>query len=192
MPGADLALYDSFLNMRTEFRYMKPKQQSLIMDFSDMHSLPEWDEHRVLSRRYEGEGWKVKAQLDAARNLYNKWREVFVLVESYCETLHDSREYDQVQKNRELIWQNLFIVAPKIIGAAGTDLYVLKMENASIVRNNCRELLEQIRFTAKVGANQENYAEAIENEMALFRELFKQWVATFQRDEHADEWGLFV
>ncbi|MBX3241140.1 MAG: hypothetical protein KIT80_16655 [Chitinophagaceae bacterium] len=162
------------------------------MDFSDMHSLPEWDEHRMLSRRYEGEDWKVKEQLNAAKKLYNKWREIFVLVESYCETLQDSSEYDQAQKNKELIWQNLFIVAPKIISAAGNDLYVLKMENASIVRNNCRELLEQIRFTAMVGANEENYAEAIENEMAVFRELFKQWVATFRRDEYEDEWGLFV
>ncbi len=163
-----------------------------MMDFSDMHSLPEWDEHRLLSRCYEGEDWKVKAQLNAARNLYNKWREIFVLVESYCETLQDSGEYDQAQKNKELIWQNLFIVAPKIIGAAGTDCYVLKMENASIVRNNCREMLDQIHFTAMVGASQQNYAEAIEQEMTIFRELFKQWVATFQRGDDEDEWGLFV
>lgn len=162
------------------------------MDFSDMHSLPEWDEHRLLSRRYEGEDWKERVQLDAAKNLYNKWREVFVLVESYCETLQDSHDYDQAQKNKELIWQNLFIVAPKIIGAAGTDLYVLKMENASIVRNNCRELLEQIQFTALVGASEVDYATAIEEEILVFRQLFKQWVATFQRDEFEDEWGLFV
>ncbi len=162
------------------------------MDFSDMNSLPEWDEHRMLHRRYEGEEWKDKPQLDAAKQLYNKWREIFMLVESYCETLRDSKEYDQAQRNKELIWQNLFIVAPKIISAAGTDLYVLKMENASIVRNNCRELLEQVRFTAMVGANEENYAQAIEVEIGIFRELFKLWVSTFRRDEHEDEWGLFV
>lgn len=162
------------------------------MDITDMHSLPEWDDHRMLQRRYEGEEWKMAAQLEAAKNLYNKWRDIFLLVESYCETLQDSKEYDHAEKNKELIWQNLFIVAPKIIGAAGIDEYVSKMENASIIRNNCRELMEQVNFTAMVGAGEEEYAAAIEREMDIFRELFKTWVATFRKDEYEDEWGLFV
>ena len=157
-----------------------------------MYSLPEWDEHLFLNRRYEGEGWKVGEHLAAAKKLYNQWREVFALVESYCDTLHDANGYDQAQKNKELIWQNLFIVAPKIISATGTDLYVLKMENASIVRNNCRELMEQIRLTAMVGANEDKYAEVIESEMNVFRNLFRQWVATFQKDGFEDEWGVFI
>lgn len=162
------------------------------MDFSDMHSLPAWDDHKMLKKRYEGEEWKVKPQLDAAEKLYNKCREIFMLVESYCETLQDSKDYDHAEKNKELIWQNLFIIAPKIIGAAGVDLYTLKMENASIVRNNCREMMEQIKFTAMVGAGEEKYAEAIEHEMDIFRTLFKAWVHTFVKDEYEDEWGLFV
>ncbi|WP_152269528.1 hypothetical protein [Agriterribacter humi] len=162
------------------------------MDITDMHSLPEWDDHRMLQRRYEGEEWKMATQLEAAKNLYNKWRDIFLLVESYCETLQDSKEYDHAEKNKELIWQNLFIVAPKIIGAAGIDEYVSKMENASIIRNNCRELMEQVNFTAMVGAGEEEYAAAIEREMDIFRELFKTWVATFRKDEYEDEWGLFV
>ena len=59
------------------------------MDITDMHSLPEWDDHRMLQRRYEVEHWKMAAQLEAAKNLYNKWRDIFLLVESYCETLQD-------------------------------------------------------------------------------------------------------
>jgi hypothetical protein len=162
------------------------------MDFSEMHSLPAWEDHRMLQKRYEGDEWKLRPQFEAAEQLYNKWREIFVLVESYCETLQDSEEYDHAEKNKELIWQNLFIVAPKIIGAAGADTYTLKMENASIVRNNCREMMEQISFTAIVGAGEEKYAEAIEQEMDIFRELFRNWVATFIKDDHEDEWGLFI
>ncbi len=161
------------------------------MDFNDMHSLPEWDDHRMLKKRYEGEEWKLRPQFEAAEKLYNKWREIFVLVESYCETLQDSADYDHAEKNKELIGQNLFIVAPKIIGAAGAATYVLQMENASIVRNNCREMMEQISFTAIVGAGEEKYAEAIEREMEIFRNLFRDWVATFVRDDYEDEWGLF-
>lgn len=162
------------------------------MDFNDMHSLPEWDDHKMLQRQYEGEEWKVASHLDATKNLYNKWRDIFLYVESYCETLQNAKDYDHAEKNKELIWQNLFIVAPKIIGAAGAAAYVLKMENASIIRNNCRELMEQVHFTALVGAGEEQYADAIEAEMNKFRELFKVWVDTFVKDEHTDEWGLFV
>lgn len=162
------------------------------MDFSEMHSLPEWDDHRILQRRYEGEGWKVAPQLEAAKRLYNKWRDIFLYVESYCETLQDSGEYDHSEKNKELIWQNLFIVAPKIIGAAGAEGYVQKMENASVIRSNCRDLMEQIDFTAMVGAGERQYAAAIEREMDVFRGLFKAWVATFAKDDDEDEWGLFM
>lgn len=161
------------------------------MDFSDMHSLPAWDDHRMLKKIYEGEEWKLRPQFEAAEKLYNKWREIFVLVESYCETLQDSADYDHAEKNKELIGQNLFIVAPKIIGAAGAATYILQMENASIVRNNCREMMEQISFTAIVGAGEEKYAEAIEREMEIFRNLFRDWVATFAKDDNEDEWGLF-
>jgi len=43
-----------------------------------------------------------------------------------------------------------------------------------------------------VGAGEEKYAEAIETEMEIFRELFKNWVHTFVKDDYEDEWGLFV
>lgn len=162
------------------------------MDFANMHSLPEWDDHQMLQRSFEGEEWKMAPQIEAAKHLYNKWREIFLYVESYCETLQNVEDYDHAEKNKELIWQNLFIVAPKIIGAAGADRYVQKMENASVIRNNCRELMEQVSFTAIVGAGETQYAEAIEREMDIFQDLFKIWVSTFVKDEYEDEWGLFI
>lgn len=114
------------------------------------------------------------------------------MVESYCETLQDSEEYDHAERNKELIWQHIFIVAPKIIGAASVTDYVHKMENASIVRYNCRELMEQIQFTAIVGAGEQKYADTIEREMQDFKVLFRKWVSTFEHDGYEDEWGLFT
>ena len=162
------------------------------MDLDHLNSLPEWGDHKLLKRMYEGEEWKMKKQMDAAEALYNKWREIFPLVECYCDTLQNSPDYEHSDQNKELIYQNLFIVAPKIIGAAGTPSYVLKMENASVIRNNCRELMEQVKFAALVGAGEEKYAEAIEEEMDKFRDLFRNWVTTFVKDSDEDEWGLYV
>ncbi len=39
---------------------------------------------------------------------------------------------------------------------------------------------------------EEQYRLIIRNEIDTFRKLFKQWVATFEKDECEDEWGLFL
>ncbi len=32
----------------------------------------------------------------------------------------------------------------------------------------------------------------VREEIDKFRELFKQWAASFKKDEFEDEWGLFI
>lgn len=162
------------------------------MDLFEMQSLPNWEDHRMLQQHLRKDEWKDETQLKAAKELYNKWREIFLYVESYCDTLQNTPDYDHIDKNKELIGQNLFIVAPKIIGAAGAEYYIHKMENAAIIRRNCCELLDQIRFTAAVGAGERKYADVIEREMNIFRELFKEWVITFVKDRYTDDWGLYT
>lgn len=166
--------------------------QIFSMDLGQFSKLPEWDDEKMISRLQKGDEWKILPQLEKAKALYNKWREIFQLVESFCETLQDSEEFSHIDDTRKLIHQNIFIVAPKLIGAAGVDSYVLKMENASIIRTNCREMMEQIRFAAMVGTADENYVDAIEDEMDYFKELFREWVSTFRKDEYEDEWGLYT
>jgi len=36
------------------------------------------------------------------------------------------------------------------------------------------------------------HKEVIEESIKEFQQLFKEWVATFQKDEYEDEWGLFI
>ncbi|MEO6584205.1 MAG: hypothetical protein ABIO05_07760 [Ferruginibacter sp.] len=36
------------------------------------------------------------------------------------------------------------------------------------------------------------YGELIRNEIEVFKELFRTWVNTFEKDEFNDEWGLYV
>ena len=43
-----------------------------------------------------------------------------------------------------------------------------------------------------MGFADESYKKVIEQGMNEFRLLFKDWVATFQKDEFEDEWGLFI
>ncbi len=164
------------------------------MDLDKLNLLPEWDDAILHSfSDDEGDEWKTKNNLDIGKTLYNQWREVFGLVFALTDSLREAEdEKSHPASTKNLIFQNLTIVAPKIISAIQVNDYVLRMENASIIRNNCREMMVQISFAAMIGDADEQHKEVIEESLNRFRELFKQWVATFEKDDYEDEWGLFV
>lgn len=121
--------------------------------------------------------------------MYNQWREVFGLVMAFVETLPE--EEDERLSTKSMIYENAFIVAPKIMSACGDTLYQIKMENASLIRFNCRQMWEQIAFAVLSGIAEEEHKKIIEEALSRFKELFRQWVACFKPDEYEDDWGLF-
>lgn len=156
------------------------------MFLDNLNFLPEWSDKQ---HHDKGEEWKYKHQLEIAKALYNQWREVFGLVVAFAENLPE--EEDESLSAKSLIYQNAYIVAPKIRSAAGGTLYIIKMENAALIRFNCRQLMEQIGFAVLMGNADIRHKEVIEEALEKFRMLFRQWVDTFQKDEIEDEWGLF-
>jgi hypothetical protein len=42
------------------------------------------------------------------------------------------------------------------------------------------------------GVITEEYGRIIRSEIEEFKNLFRNWVNTFEKDEFTDEWGLFV
>ena len=65
------------------------------------------------------------------------------------------------------------------------------MENAALIRFNCRQMWEQIAFAVLTGAAEDEHKIIIEEALSRFKELFRSWVATFKKDDCEDEWGLF-
>jgi len=165
------------------------------MDLDKLNFLPEWDDSKF-SFDDEGEEWKTAPAKNAAKALYLKWREVFGLVFAFAENLSDDPDEkdDEThgQITKELIYQNAMIVAPKLLSVVGCSLYVLQMENAAIIRNNCKELMDQVGFAVLIGNADEGHKQVIADAMNEFKELFKNWVATFKKDDFEDEWGLFI
>lgn len=149
--------------------------------------LPEWRDR--LSDFSKDEAWKWKEELTIAEAMYNQWREVFAVVSAFAEALPD--EEDETLSTRSMIYQNAYIVAPKIVSASGDTLYQIKMENAALIRFNCRQLWEQVGFAVLTGVADAAHKEVIEEALQSFKALFHQWVATFERDDYKDEWGLF-
>ena len=164
------------------------------MDLDKLNFLPEWEDDNL--NLDEGDEWKTKEKRNAAKALYLKWREVFGLVLAFTENLCEDAAVNESETHEQLtkrfIYENAMIVAPKIMGAAGCDLYVLEMENAAIIRTNCRQMMEQIGFAVLMGNADAAHKQVIEDAMNEFRELFKNWVASFRKDEYEDEWGLFI
>ena len=163
------------------------------MNLNDLNFLPEWDESRYkVGPDDAAEEWRRGPARAIAKAMYNQWREVFGLVVAFAENLADDGEETHPASTKALIYENVMIVAPKIIGAISMDLYVLKMENASVIRTNAKQMMEQIGFAVLMGWADEAHKQVIEDALYKFRELYKQWVSTFQKDNFEDEWGLFI
>lgn len=161
------------------------------MFLDKQYILPEWKE------RYNDDEEVDNAPARAAgKTLYEQWREVYRLVMTFAAVLAEDPDSDtpasEEQWTKRLIHENAMIVAPKIISASHTSLYVLQMENAALIRFNCRQLMEQVNYAALTGQADAAYVDVIEEAMEQFRLLFRDWIATFRRDEYEDEWGLFL
>lgn len=157
------------------------------MDLPHFKSLPQW--HELRNHHDEEEELLWHEELQIAERMYNQWREVFRLVSAFAEALPD--EEDEILSTRSMIYQNAYIVAPKIMSASGDTLYQIKMENAALIRFNCRQMWEQVAFAVLEGTADREHKEVIEEAIDQFKALFREWVATFKRDEFNDEWGLF-
>jgi hypothetical protein len=164
------------------------------MDLDDLNFLPPWRDDDFDDE--EGEEWKRKEAREASKILYNKWRELFALILAFTENLANERgegkQETHEQITQRLIYENAMIIAPKIIGASSVRMYIVQMENASIIRTNAKQLMEQVSFAVMMGFADENYKKVIEEGMHEFRLLFRDWVHTFQKDDFEDDWGLFT
>ena len=157
------------------------------MDLSHLNPLPKWEDR--LHQVDEGEAWKWQEETDAAKALYNQWREIFGLVVAIVDTIKDEEE--EKLSLKAMIYENAYVVGPKIISAVGDTLYQIKMENAALIRYNCRQMWEQIAFAALMGTADSEYKTVMEDALKTFRQLFRKWVALFKRDDVEDDWGLF-
>ncbi|MCZ4243067.1 hypothetical protein [Pedobacter punctiformis] len=160
------------------------------MDIDDMNHMPEWEQFSRLGEdgtfsQPETEKSRLKAL--SAKTLYNQARAVYKYAALFCETLKG----EMADLTSNLIMQNALIICPKIVGAEGADIYVLRMENASIIRTNCRELEIQVRAADMLRICAPEYKDIMLNEIEKFRLIFIEWVKLFEKDQYKDEWGLY-
>ena len=101
------------------------------------------------------------------------------------------KEEDPDPSARQMILKNASMIAPKIVSASANTIYIVKMENASIIRFNCRQMMEQIDFAVISGEADISHRSEIDDALELFKEYFHHWVKLFKRDEFEDDWNLY-
>ena len=89
--------------------------------------------------------------------------------------------------------KNAFLIPAKIAGAAEVVLYILKMENAALIRKAAKEFYVQagsLRFEEDI--TDTDYIELLRNTIEEFRWRFIDWVAGFDVwDYTKDSYDLF-
>jgi hypothetical protein len=168
------------------------------MRFDNLSDLPEWDDNEFNDEAEEGERWKPNPTKDACKAMYMQWQQVMMMLKGALETMQVKDEPEEAEMPvdfwddyKQTIIGDAYEVAVKI-KSSEVGLYTIRMENASIIRKNAQYIYSSLLTLMIENVIEESYVRAIRSEIDTFRELIKQWVATFQKDEYIDEWGLFI
>lgn len=161
------------------------------MKLDNLNDLPEWEDDQFNNE--EGEAWKNNAKKQTAKALYNQWRQVYLLVEGLLSILEPDEDTPEEYLDgiKDMIRGDGMLVCAKIQGAEAGDMYVLRMENASIIRTAANSVYISMSSFRMMGVADDAHLDAVRHEIDLFRKLFKEWVNEFEKDEFEDEWGLF-
>ena len=161
----------------------------------NLSQLPEWDDNDFQNKDDEGgEAWKNAALRNAAKALYNQWREVMAGILGLLSYAEKNPEMPEgfFEDQKDLLMGDAIQIAVKIKTSAEVDMYVLLMENASVVRKNAIYIQTQISAMVLMGSIEQEHADAVRLDIERFRELFIEWIDTFEKDEYEDEWNFFV
>ncbi|MEJ7676574.1 MAG: hypothetical protein WKG06_01605 [Segetibacter sp.] len=161
------------------------------MNINNLNGLPPWKDNPD-----EGENWKTNPTTEACKALYEKWNEIVVMLTGALGTMKDLSEEKEedsfITEQKAMVLGDAYEAGAKIRSSEAGNMYILRMENASIIRKNAQFVKSSVLNLMMEGEVDVEHGEIIRNEIDNFREMFIIWVNTFQKDEYTDDWGLFV
>lgn len=127
-----------------------------------------------------------------AKPVFQKAEEILELTQRIVDTLDKSSPHAEVHAS--VMLEDAMTIPAKIAGAEAMDDYILKMENAVIIKVHARSLLTQTSSLKFLELVDPEYLQLLRDEIEAFRLLFRKWVASFEIDttKEGDGWGLFV
>lgn len=158
-------------------------------NFSD---LPDWDDN-LKDADEEGEEWKPNPTRDACKAMYKQWSVIMTMLNGCLNEESDKTEEGSWTENyQSMMLGDAMQVGVKIRSSEAGGIYVIRMENASIIRKNAQAVQSSMLLFMEEGVIDKEYGMIIRKEIDVFKSLFIKWVSTFEKDEFTDDWGLFV
>lgn len=166
------------------------------MEIDNLSGLPPWDDNEFDDDNNEGEVWKFGPTKAACKALYLQWGMVMTVLKATFDSLHEADEAamlsrEMMEDHVKMIMNDAYEIAVKI-KSSEAGLYTIRMENASIIRKNAQFIKISTNSFLLDGLMEPQNRQIIRDEIEKFKELFKVWVKSFQKDEFEDEWGLFI
>ncbi len=165
--------------------------------------LPNWD--TLVAKKFgfidddeEENPQGISSCLDLGGQLYNKWQEIanslIALEEDAKNAANTSVDFlkEYMHLIREELLPNIPTVGVNIYAGTISDAYILKMEHASLIRIEVKETYKALLNVGIFTPESTAYVEVIKEEIEGFKQLFKQWVGTFVKDDILDDWGLYA
>jgi hypothetical protein len=123
--------------------------------------------------------------------VYKKALEILDLTEKLVDTFQDG---EMGNRYKQLMLDDALMIPAKIAGAEAVNHYVMKMENATIIKIHARSILTQTSSAKHLKLAEPRHLQLLRDEIEAFRLLFKEWVKTFEKGttKEGDGWGLFV
>jgi hypothetical protein len=127
-----------------------------------------------------------------SKPIFQKAEEILELTQRIVDTLEKSSPHAEIHAS--VMLEDAMIIPAKIAGAEAMDDYILKMENAVIIKVHARSLLTQTSSLKYLELVDTEYLQLLRNEIEAFRLLFLKWITSFEIDttKEGDGWGLFI
>ncbi len=106
----------------------------------DLNELPEWDDDEFRDEDEEGEEWKPNPTRDLCKAMYAQWNHLLIVLNAAFDSLKEPGEdaifsKDHLEDQKQMILGDAYEVGAKI-RSSEVGLYIIRMENAAIIRKN--------------------------------------------------------
>lgn len=143
------------------------------------------------------EDWEEESEFDPKERrdqiyshpLMQKSKEIVSLTHALVGSLDEARK----ELYGGIMMEDAMILGAKFAGANGISDYVLRMENATIMKVHAKSLNTMTYQLAMEETHAEEHLQLLREAIEEFRILFVDWVKGFDpNDRYDDGWGLFI
>jgi hypothetical protein len=147
-----------------------------------------WENEDKNDEGYDSE--ENRRKLDSLP-IYQKALEIYDLTKRISDTFD---KLESIQPYKDIMIEDSVVIPAKIANAEAVTNYILKMENAVLLKIHARSLYTQTTLLSFVANVDDEYLQLLRNEIDELQVLFKKWIAGFETDstKEGDGWGLFL